>query len=312
MVYHIVSSEPASPQRGNRLDQAGTRKHVLQVWQTAAIGPSKRQVEYMQFGRNGLRPLVFLHSLEYPKAPRWGFCVDAVEAGFGTFAIRRPGFGASDVVKGLEEQAALIVQFLDEADLDNVVLVSTGSGCPVGYRVALASSRVTYSVYVTCVFNRDVFGEFHPDWLSSMLRQALWNSAGARLTLGALRQAAATRGVDWFYKTLMQKSVGDLDFIRAYSADMEDAWSVCSRIDSSVFREDIRSTLRDDALLTDGALAHLRGIALSGLETSEVWRAGFEMEAKRLGLPTAYLSSGELLAAYQSGQELLSLIRERA
>lgn len=85
------------------IDEAGDRKRVLRVWQSARVGPSSPQLEYMQLGADGLRPLIFLHSLEFANCPAWGFCVDAAQAGFGTFAIRRPGFGASDRAGAADE-----------------------------------------------------------------------------------------------------------------------------------------------------------------------------------------------------------------
>lgn len=71
-------------------------------------------------------------------------------------------------------------------------------------------------------------------------------------------------------------------------------------------------SLHDDPFLTDGVLAKVRGLALSGIETTESWRSGFEAEAIRVGLPFGYLPSGDVFAAYQSGGALLDLVREHA
>ncbi len=312
MTRIVPLPEPAKTPRGNRLDQVGDKKRVLRIWQTARVGPATRQLEYMQFGADGLRPLIFLHSIEYPNCPGWGFCVDAAEAGFGIFTIRRPGFGASDRVDGVDAQADLIGHFLEDAGLENAVLVSVGSACPVGYRVAAASPRVTYSAYVNCVFNRDVMAEFRPQWLGPILGQALQNPAGARVSLAALRQTVGRLGAKWFYETCCQKSAGDVDFVCTYEDDIEAAWQIGSAIHSDTFRDEMRYSLKDDPFLTDGVLARLRGIALSGAETTETWKAGFEAEARRVGIPFGYLPKGDLFAAYQSGGVLLDLVRECA
>lgn len=306
-----MSPVTANLPRANRLDVVGERKRVLRVWQTARVGPSKRNLEYMQFGADDLRPLIFLHSLEYPNCPAWGFCVDAAGAGFGTFAIRRPGFGGSARVGDVDEQAALLGHFLDEAGLENAVLVCVGSACPVGYRLAAASARVSFSVYVNCVFNRDILGEFRPQWFGPLLSQALQNPAGARLSLGALRQIAGRFGAKWFYEAVAQKSPGDLDFVRDSLGDIDAAWAVGSAIDSDTFRDEMRFSLSDDPFLTDGALAPVRALALSGSETTKTWRTGFEREAERLGIPFAYLPSGDIFAAYQSGEALLEMLRQQ-
>ncbi len=312
MTSLVPLPEPAKSPRGNRLDQVGDRKRVLRVWQTVRVGPATRQLEYMQFGADGLRPLIFLHSVEYANCPAWGFCVDAAEAGFGTFAIRRPGFGASDRVGGADAQAALLEHFLDEAGLENVVLVSVGSACPVGYRLAIASPRVTYSAYVNCVFNRDVLTEFRPQWLGPILVQALQNPAGARFSLEALRQIVGRFSAQGFYERVTQKSPGDVEFVRTFTGDVEASWSVGSAIHPDTFRDEIRFSLTEDPFLADGVFARLRGIALSGTETTETWRAGFEAESKRVGIPFDYLPSGDVFAAYQSGRRLLDLLRECA
>ncbi len=298
------------PAQGNLLDTVGERKRVLRIWQTARVGPATRSLEFMQFGRDGLRPLVFLHSIEYPNAPSWGFCVDAAHAGFGTFAIRRPGFGASDRVDGPDAQARLIDTFLEEAGLENVILVAVGSSCPVGYRLAATSPRVTYTVYINCVFNRDILQEFRPQWLAPIFVQALQNPAGARLSLEALRQMARARSAGWLYESFLQKSPGDLTFVSTCLRDIETAWEIGSRIHPDTFREEIRWSLEDDDFLTDGLLRSFRGIALSGAETTNTWKAGFETEAKRIGVPFGYLPSGDIFAAYQCAGELLDIIRE--
>lgn len=299
-----------NPAQGNLLDKVGDRKRVLRIWQTARVGPSTRTLEYMQFGKDRLRPLVFLHSIEYASAPSWGFCVDAAQAGFGTIAVRRPGFGASDRVDGVDAQAALIDAFFEEAGLESVILVAVGSACPVGYRLAAMSKRVTYTVYVNCVFNRDILAEFRPQWLGPMFLQAIQNPAGARLSLEALKQAVRARSAGWLYESFLQKSAGDLAFARTYLRDIEAAWEIGAKIDAQTFREEIRHSLHDDDFLTDGVLKPFRGLALSGVETSDTWKAGFEAEAKRVGVPFGYLSGGDIFAAYQCAGELLEIVRE--
>ncbi len=298
------------PPEANLLDQVGDKKRVLRIWQTVRVGRATRQLEYMQFGRDGLRPLVFLHSLEYANAPAWGFCVDAAQAGFGTFAIRRPGFGGSDRVGSLEAQAGVILDFFEAAGLENIILVAVGSACPVGYRLAATSPRVSYTIYVNCVFNRDIMAEFRPQWLAPMFLQAIRNPAGARLSLEALRQLVRIRSAGWLYESVLQKSPGDLQFARTFQRDIEAAWEIGARIHADTFRDEMRYSLEDDLFLEDGLLKRYRGIALSGQETTDTWRAGFEAEARRVGVPYGYLPSGDIFAAYQSGAELLDLVRE--
>lgn len=295
---------------GNRLDKIGDKKRVLRFWQTARLSTGAC-LEYMQFGADDLRPLVFLPSLEYPTAPSWGFCVDAATAGFGVYSIRRPGFGASDPAEGLDEQARRLAAFFREAGLKDVILVATGSAVPVAARLAVDSDRVGFSIFANCVFNRDIMSEFRPLWFGRLLAQTIESRAGARVSLGAIRQAGRQFGVQWFYQTCFQKSAGDLAYVKAFPREMAEAWEIASAISPETFQLEMNSSLKGDAFLTDGLFRDLPGIALSGTETTMSWKNGFEQEAARLGISTAYLASGDIMSVYQSGAELLNMIRQR-
>ncbi|MFN7055890.1 alpha/beta fold hydrolase [Hyphomonas sp.] len=295
----------------NRLDQIGDKKRLLRYWQTAHLEATGTDLEYMQFGADDLRPLIFLTSIEYPAAPPWGFCIDAANEGFGVYSIRRPGFGVSTPAPSLSDQARALAAFLEEAGLQDVVIVSTGSANPVAVRLALQSKRVAFFVFANCVFNRDVMGEFRPAWFGKLLSQTLESRAGARVSLGAIRQAGRQFGSSWFFQTCFQKSPGDVAFVKSHPREMAEAWEVSSVITPETYVQEIEPSLRGDTFLTDGLLKDLPALAVSGVETTDTWKAGFEQEAARLGIETAYLASGDVLAVYQSGMELLNLIRKR-
>lgn len=295
--------------QGNRLDQVGDRKRVLRFWQTARTGAAGSRIEFMQFGADHLRPLVFLTSIDYPAAPSWGFCIDAASEGFGVYSIRRPGFGASDPAASIDQQAAVVEAFLEEAGLENAVLVSSGSANPVGVRLAVRSRRVSFAVFANCVFNRDVMAEFRPAWFGKILAQTTESRAGARVSLGAIRQAGRQFGSQWFYQTCFQKSPGDVAYVKAHPREMQDAWDVSTRISYETLQQELLPSLKGDPFLRDGLLADIPAIAISGAETTSSWKAGFEAEARRLGVPAAYFSSGDILVAYQSGAELLDLLK---
>lgn len=298
-------------QQANRLDQIGDKKRVLRFWQTAKVGPSGQYIEYMQFGADHLRPLVFLTSLEYAAAPPWGFCIDAATAGFGVFSIRRPGFGASDPATCIDQQAAIIQSFLEEAGLENIILVAVGSANPVGARLAVRCPRITFSVFANCVFNRDVLAEFRPAWFGRLISQTIESRAGARISLGAIRQAGKQFGSQWLYQTCFQKSAGDVAFVKTYPREMSEAWEVGSAIAVETWQQELYPSLKEDPFLRDGLFSSLPALAVSGAETTDTWKEGFEAEAARLGVPVAYLGSGDVMAVYQSGTELLSLLRTR-
>lgn len=297
--------------QANSLDQIGDKKRVLRFWQTARLFGNGETIDYMQFGGDHLRPLVFLTSIEYPAAPPWGFCIDAAAEGFGVYSIRRPGFGNSSPAASVDEQAARIEAFFEEAGLENIVIVACGSANPVGARLAVRCPRVTYSVFANCVFNRDVMGEFRPAWFGRLLSQTIEGKAGARVSLGAIRQAGRQFGCQWFYQTCFQKSPGDVAYVKSHAREMAEAWDVASSISVETYQQELRPSLNGDPFLTDGLFADVPAIAISGRETTDTWKAGFEDEARRLGVPVAYLTSGDILVAYQSGAELLKLLKTK-
>lgn len=299
------------PAQANLLDQVGDKKRVLRFWQTASVGSSGHRLEYMQFGGDHLRPLVFLTSIDYPTSPPWGFCIDAANSGFGVYSLRRPGFGASEAVASIDHQAALIEAFFDEAGLENIVLVSVGSANPVGARLALKCRRVTFSVFANCVFNRDVMAEFRPAWFGRLLAQTTESRAGARISLGAIRQAGKQFGSQWFYQTCFQKSPGDVAYVKTYPREMAEAWELASAISPETWQQELHPSLKGDPFLRDGLLASVPSMAISGMETTDSWKQGFESEAARLGVPVSYLTSGDILVPYQSGTELLTLLKAK-
>ncbi|MFN3608509.1 MAG: alpha/beta fold hydrolase [Hyphomonas sp.] len=306
-----LPAKQSQPARANLLDQIGDKKRVLRFWQTARVGENGHALEYMQFGGDHLRPLVFLTSIEYPVAPSWGFCIDAANAGFGVYSIRRPGFGASDPVTSVDQQAAVIEAFFCEAGLENIVLVSVGSANPVGARLALKSRRLTFSIFANCVFNRDVIGEFRPAWFGRLLAQTTESRAGARISLGAIRQAGRQFGSQWFYQTCFQKSPGDVSYVKTFPREMAEAWEVASAISADTYQQELQPSLKGDSFLKDGLFSSVRCMAISGRETTDTWKTGFEAEARRLKVPVSYLTSGDIMAVYQSGTELLGLLKAK-
>lgn len=52
-------------------------------------------------------------------------------------------------------------------------------------------------------------------------------------------------------------------------------------------------------------------LAVSGIETSESWKAGIEAQAARLGLPpVVYLPSGDMLVVNRSAAEFVACLGE--
>lgn len=291
------------------LDKTGDRKRVLRIWQTASLSGTGRQVEYMQFGHSGLRPLIWLHSVDYPMAPPWGMCVDASERGFGIVAVRRSGFGGTSPAKTAEEDVSLLMAFLDQAGFENTVLIAEGTARSAGLALARRSPRIAFTLLARPGYFAESFGDIEPS-LRDLILQTLQTDAGARLSLAAITQLGRRFGHRWLYENFL-KLESDCTFMRNHARDLADAWACLSAIKAVTFRREL-NVLAPDPELTEGALAEFAGLAVIGKDTPEVWRKGFEKRSESLGIRTAFLPSGSVFALYQNSAALLDLVETHA
>lgn len=292
----------------NQLDQVGTRKRILRLWQNAYLARVGKQIEFMQFGADGLRPLIWLHSMEYPMSPPWGLCVDAADAGFSIISVRRPGFGESSPATDFDEELRILTAFLDEAEFEDAVLIIEGTARPVGLRLALTSPRIAFTVLARPGYVADGFGDIDP-WLRDLILQTMQTKAGAALSLAAITQIGRTSGHQWLYENFL-KLESDTKYIRSHDRDLGEAWACLRALKPETFRRELKS-LEPDPALTPGLLQGFRGVAVIGADTPAVWRDGFEAKSESLGIDTHLLPSGSLFALYQNVGPLLRLIAER-
>jgi pimeloyl-ACP methyl ester carboxylesterase len=294
--------------QANHLDQAGSRKRVLRVWQTAYLGGPGKHVQYMQFGKDGLRPLIWLHSIDYPMAPPWGLCVDAADKGFSVVSVRRPGFGETSGATDTDEEVRILSAFLDAAGFENAVLIVEGTARPAGLKLAMSNPRIAFTVLARPAYAAGSFGDLEP-WFRDLILQTLKTHAGASLSLAAITQIGRRSGHEWLYGKFL-KGAKDPDFVRGHERDLAEAWQCVCAMRPEIFQRELRA-LEPDPALTPGALAGFPGLAVIGAETHPEWRAGFEARSAELGIPTALLPVGSLFALYQNSELLLELIADR-
>jgi len=296
----------------------GMDQRVVQSW-PASVDPFGRRIqrferyggamEFMASGDPKLRPLVVLHSLEYPGWSDEAFCKQAEANGFQTICIRRPGFGAVPPLPDQDRQAELIGAFLDSLGRKDVVIVSSGTGNTLSYRLA-RHPGVRLVAVCNCFFNYDPMVEIRPDWFARHIEQTLTSVTGARMALMGLKSAQGLFGKFWVTENFMQKSPGDLEYLGRNRELFEEAMDSHSRgLDIHTFIMELRSSLSVDEFLQDGCFEGAPVISVSGVENSDRWKAGIEAEAKRVGVPLHYLSSGDALVMYQSAGELMDLLR---
>ena len=260
-------------------------------------------LEYMVCGSDGLIPLVLIHSVEYPGWPPEDFCEEAEAAGFQVIAIRRPGFGSNPALPCMSSQADLIADFLRVNEVRGAVIVLSGTGGPIGYKLAkLPDLAIRKSIFVNCCFNYDQIAQFQPDWYRKVIQQTLQSVAGARLSLMALKSSWGIFGRTWVHETALAKSQGDILFLRENPELVAEAIeNLLARLDVHTFHTEVSSSVKTDLSLCDGYFKGVPALVMSGSETTATWKQGLESEVVRLGLPAvSYLPSGDFLAVYQS------------
>lgn len=293
----------------NDLNHAGHRARVLRVWQTSPLRRSGKKVQFMQFGGNDLRPVIWLHSLEYPTAPPWGLCVDAAAEGFGILAVRRCGFGESCPVANVDEEVAVLAEFLEDAGIERAVLVVEGTARPAGLKLAQTCPRISFTFLVRPAYSDAEPGGLDP-WVINLVLQTLQTQAGASLSLAALHQIGRRGGYAAVYESLF-KLPCDREFIQTHTRDLNEAWACFSRINTETFRRNL-SVLINDPALSPGALEGFAGMALIGAETVPVWREAFEAKSAALGIATATLPRGSFFTLHQSSTAFLELLKSVA
>ncbi|MEQ9507236.1 MAG: hypothetical protein RLO80_13320 [Hyphomonas sp.] len=289
----------------NQLDQVGNRKRILRLWQTGYLPRLGKHVQFMQFGKDGLRPLIWLHSIEYPMSPPWGMCVDAADKGFSIVSVRRPGFGETSAAASADEEAALLEAFILEAGFENAVLLAEGTSRPAALKLAQRCDRIAFTVLARPAYSSEGFGDIEP-WFRDLILQTLQTKPGASLSMAALTHLARQSGHASLYEGFLKIGT-DTMFVRSHARDLAEAWDCFRAIKTDTFRRDMKA-LEPDPSLTPGALAGLPALAVIGIETPEVWRNGFEKRSAELGIRTAFLPSGSLFALYQNPDALLDLI----
>lgn len=270
------------------------------------------------------RPLVIINSVDFPMPPSQRFCEQMWTAGHQVIFIERPGFGSSrplpkilledaQIQSGatVAAEAALLYTLLNQMALKDIVLLGMGSANPVCYRLARLSPEIELSIFSNAMFNQNIWNVFRPNWFQGMLRQTVVSSAGLKFAAYGVKHQLRRAPLS-FYRQLLQKSLGDLQYLEQNQHDFLWASELIRNIDTATFNYDLRMSLTDDERLHDDFFQGLNAVALSGKETTELWQSEMESETTRLSLPLIYARSGDLYAPYASPGCLLAAIDEHS
>ncbi len=298
---------------GNRLDGLGEVNLIGRFWQVVEVTPAGERIEFMQFGDDSLRPFVILNSAEYPGLPPLSFCQDLQSAGYCTIAVQRPGFGASTCAPTLAGQLRILEAFIGRSGLRNIVLMAMGTGAPAGYHLAVRHPEIAFTLLTNVCFNCDMLSELRPAWFARQVRQAVSSQVLARAALSWIKGNARLFGHHQLFEKWYAKHAGDLGFLQDNREEFDEVANTLMEIDADTFRNEILMSVQDDPFLSDGRFAGSEIMAVSGQETTETWKQGFESETRRLGIEHAYLPSGDTFAPYLFPRQLAELAdRHRA
>ena len=280
--------------------------------QIGRFGQDAETVAFVTSGAESLRPLVILQSLEFPAWPAATLCARAEQQGFRIVCIRRPGFGSLAPLPELDRQVELIRDFLEELGGGPCVLVCAGTSNALGFRLA-GDPNVGLTVLANCCFNYNPLAEIRPDWFATSVEQTLTSETGARLALMGLKSAEGLFGKYWVKENFMQKSAGDLAFLRANRELFAEAVDcLVEGMEVHTFMMELRCTLNEDPFLTDGCFNGKPVIAISGSENSETWKKATRAEAERVGVPLHFFASGDALVFYASMDDVFDLLTRYA
>ena len=103
--------------------------------------------------------------------------------------------------------------------------------------------------------------------------------------------------------------LGDVAFLHENPELVDGAIvDLIARLDVQTFMMEVSASIKEEAMLQDACFDGVPAIVVTGRETTSLWQRGVEAEAARLGLPLAYLPSGDALCIYQSPVEFFDLL----
>ncbi len=295
---------------------------IPRSFQRISVGENAFEFEVMIY-RDALadrQPLLVLHSIEFPAAPSATFCEFMWQHGYQVIFVRRSGYGGSSPLpktliqdKPIKSgataiaEAAMLRALIARLGLSNVVILAIGSANPVVFRLAQIASEIEFSVFVNPMFNQEVWSVFTPAWFRTMLKQTITSKAGLHIATQGMKVLLRREPIE-FYKHILQKNHGDLEYVDRNEADYYDAGALALNTDPSLVYYDARMCLSYDPLLKDNFFDGIDAAILIGENTADLWRTEMEKEAARLNLPMIYAPRGDIFCAYVSPEKVLETI----
>jgi pimeloyl-ACP methyl ester carboxylesterase len=266
------------------------------------------------------QPLFVLHSIEFPVAPSATFCEFMWNNGYQVIFARRSGYGRSSPLpktlikdKPIKSgataiaEAAMLRALIVRLGLSKVVILAIGSSNPVVFRLVQIASEIEFSVFVNPMFNQEVWSVFSPVWFRTMLKQTIASKSGLQIATQGMKLLIRREPIT-FYKNILQKNPGDLDYVDRNEADYYEAGALALQTKPSLMYYDARMCLSHDPLLKESFFDGIDAAILIGRNTTDLWRNEMEKEAARLDLPIMLAPRGDVFCAYVSPETVLKTI----
>lgn len=283
-------------------------------------------LEAMIFGQPGtaLRPLIIMHSVEFPVPPSIDFCKAMARLGYRIVFLRRPGFGDSVAMPKLlysdhlietgataAAEAALVVGIIERLELNDAVSLAISSAAPLGYRLAAMTPRISLTILSNPRLNRADWDTSRPAWFRDMLDQIINHRSGIRIAEKGMK-LLIRRDTLSFYRQFLKNSDSDLAYLADNQSDFLLAKDLLLEVSSDVIYADTKASVSIDRFLLDNCFSSLSVVALAGSQSTESWRAGLQKEAVRTGAIFQEAPYGDLFCAYSSPSFLASMIEQKA
>ena len=304
----------------------GSEDPSARTFQTIAVGARVTQFEVMihRGTLTDLRPIIILHSIEFPMPPSKAFCEQMWANGFQVIFVRRAGYGKSSPLPAAlitdaaikdgataAAEAVMLRQLIIRLDLDQVSLLAMGSANPVACRLIKMAPEIRFSILANPVFNQDIWQVFTPLWFQNMLRQLITSKSGLYVATQGMKLLIRKDPIA-FFKHILQKDPGDLAYVEANRADYDVAGQMALSTPPSQLYYDALMCLNQDPLLKDDYFANLNTAILIGAHSTDYWQTEMKKEAARLNLSIHYAPEGDIFSAFASPETVLEMISVHA
>ena len=297
--------------RPSALAEVGNLSPAHLGLQTLKLKRHKGQLEYSIYGDMKLRPLVSLHSIEYGYTPSAEFIAAARKAGYFILCPRRPGFGVSSHGGSVQEDASRIAETLELLNLENAVVMSFSTACPVAMALALQSDLISHTLLVNYAFNAKAkLKDVKPRWLKGLLDLCMASQASfnfASMITGNLIRISGRTG---FYEKLYETCKEDLEYLRQNSDEFDRAASLLLAAERDTVRRELVGSFLFNPEVSEMLDQQPNIISVFGEHTHGVPLEFATREAAKLNAPFFVIENAGRNCVFQRPEAFFNILND--